>query len=132
VEFNPVTLEIAWSYPPVQAAENIGRQTSRIYSSYISSAQRLLNGNTLITEGAGGHLIEVTPEHEIVWEYISPYFTRKINVNRIYRAYRLPYEWIPQVEKPEEKAISKLDIRKFRVPGSRNKKTLSVTTIRKE
>ncbi len=130
VEFNPVTLEIVWSYPPAQAMESIGRQTSRIYSSYISSAQRLLNGNTLITEGAGGHLIEVTPEHEIVWEYISSYFTRKTNMNRIYRAYRLPYEWIPQVEKPEEKAIPKMDIRKFRVPGSKNRKTLDITTIR--
>jgi hypothetical protein len=27
----------------------------------------------LITEGASGRLFEVTPGHEIVWEYVSPW-----------------------------------------------------------
>lgn len=35
--------------------------------------------NTLITEGTDGRLFEVTPEHEIIWEYISPYFGKKRN-----------------------------------------------------
>ena len=42
------------------------------YSQYISSAQRMPNGNTLINSGANGHFFEVTPEGEVVWEYINP------------------------------------------------------------
>ena len=64
----------------------------------ISVAHRELpNGNTLITEGSDGRLIEVTPEHEIVWEYINPYFNTilgQFTNNMVYRAYRVPYEWI--------------------------------------
>lgn len=29
-------------------------------------------GNTLICSGVSGHLFEVTPEKEVVWEYINP------------------------------------------------------------
>lgn len=36
----------------------------------------------------------------------------------VYRAYRVPYEWIPQLEKPEEVSIKPVDIEHFRVPGS--------------
>ena len=43
------------------------------YSAFISGAQRLKNGNTLITSGAKGRFIEVTPDHKIVWEYWNPY-----------------------------------------------------------
>jgi len=42
------------------------------YSSFISGAQRLPNGNTLIDAGAQGHFFEVTSEGDIVWDYISP------------------------------------------------------------
>lgn len=45
-----------------------------LYSAFISGAQRLKNGNTLITSGAHGQFLEVTPENEIVWEYWNPYF----------------------------------------------------------
>ena len=94
---------------------------SKFYSSYISSAQRLPNGNTLITEGSDGRLIEVTPDHEIVWEYINPYFNTilgQFTNNMVYRAYRVPYEWIPQVKKPEEISVEPIDVETFRVPGS--------------
>jgi hypothetical protein len=49
---------------------------AKFYSPFISSAQRLPNGNTLITEGSDGRIIEVTAGHEIVWEYIGPYWGR--------------------------------------------------------
>jgi hypothetical protein len=42
------------------------------YSSYISSTMRLPNGNTSICSGATGHLFEVTPTGEVVWEYLVP------------------------------------------------------------
>jgi hypothetical protein len=42
------------------------------FSSFISGAQRLANGNTLICSGANGTIFEVTPEKEIVWKYVNP------------------------------------------------------------
>ncbi len=38
----------------------------------MSNAQRLPNGNTLITEGNHGRVSEVTPDGTVVWHYISP------------------------------------------------------------
>ncbi len=42
------------------------------YSEFVSSAQRLPNGNTLICEGKPGHFFEINAEGNIVWEYINP------------------------------------------------------------
>jgi hypothetical protein len=130
VEFNPVTLEVVWQYTALEAGFIMPGDGNRFYSNYISAAQRLPNGNTLITEGADGRLFEVTTEHEIVWEYISPYYGKKKNQNMVYRAYRLPYHWIPQMKKPEERPIPKIDVSNFRVPGSSRKRVLKVTKIK--
>ena len=43
------------------------------YSFMVSGAERLAGGNTFITEGATGRLFEITPEGEVVWEYVSPF-----------------------------------------------------------
>ena len=48
---------------------NIG---TNMYSSSISGSTRLANGNTLITFGMQGTLIEVNLNGDIVWKYISP------------------------------------------------------------
>ena len=95
LEIDPVTLELKWSYA-----------APRFFSTNISSAQRLPNGNTLITEGAGGRMFEVTTDGTIVWEYMNPLFAGPRQSNDVYRAYRLPYEWIPQLTRPAEKAIT--------------------------
>ena len=42
------------------------------YSMYISGAQRLDNGNTLICSGLSGTIFEVTPAKKIVWKYKNP------------------------------------------------------------
>jgi hypothetical protein len=42
-------------------------------ATYISGAERLENGNTLVNSGPQGRMFEVTNEGEIVWEYWSPY-----------------------------------------------------------
>ncbi len=65
IEVDPVSNEIAWSY----RAETL----VAFYSFMVSGAQRLPNGNTLITEGATGRFFEVTREGETVWEYVSPF-----------------------------------------------------------
>lgn len=108
LEINPVTLELVWSY-----------SGPRFYSSNISSAQRLPNGNTLITEGASGRLLEVTKQGAIVWEYINPLFAGPNSSNNVYRGYRLPYGWIPQLERPKEQRVAPPALRDFRVPSER-------------
>ncbi len=36
----------------------------------------------------------------------------------MYRAYRAPYDWVPQLARPRERAIARLDVKTFRVPGA--------------
>ena len=128
LEINPITLEIEWQYTPTSAGFVEPLDSYRFYSPYISSAQRLPNGNTLVTEGADGRIFEITRNHELVWEYISPYKNNR-NSNMVYRAYRVPYEWIPQLEKPDQTAIEPLDIFSFRVPGAEPAGTESVVDL---
>ena len=91
---------------------------TRFYSPFISGMQRLPNGNTLITEGSDGRVFEVTKDHELVWEFISPYWGQKLPMNMVYRAYRVPYEWVPQLGKQEETPIERIDVNAFRMPGA--------------
>src|SRR5262245_35868658 len=66
MEVNPATNEIVWKYQD-QPAWNF-------FSPRMGYAQRLPNGNTLITESSFGRFFEVTKEGEIVWEYVNPFF----------------------------------------------------------
>ena len=110
VEINPVTYEKVWEYS-VRGSESF-----RFFSTYVSAAQRLPNGNTMITEGADGRLFEVTSEGNIVWEYINPFLDEdSTNRNTVYRAYRVPYDWVPQLDKPEEIAVMPPEGMDFRV-----------------
>ncbi|MBN1161963.1 MAG: aryl-sulfate sulfotransferase, partial [Dehalococcoidales bacterium] len=127
LELDPMTLEVKWQYP----APGPGAGVVRLYSSFVSSAQRLPNGNTLITEGNGGRIIEVTKEQEIVWEYISPYEHRMFKTTLLYHAYRVPYEWAPQAERAKETAVPRIKNRKFRVPRSPKKLKERVITIKR-
>ncbi|WP_160130933.1 aryl-sulfate sulfotransferase [Kordia antarctica] len=43
-----------------------------IFSSRLSGAQRLPNGNTLITEGGAGTLFEINQSGTIIWQYQNP------------------------------------------------------------
>ncbi len=95
LEINPVTLERVWSY----AAPNF-------FSTNISGAQRLPNGTTLITEGAPGRVFEVTAEGAIVWEYMNAPGESGRKSNSVYRAYRVPYSWIPQLATPAELPVA--------------------------
>lgn len=60
IEFDPVTLELVWEYT-----------ADGFYSTFISGAQRLPNGNTLICEGVTSRVFEVTTGREKVWEAIA-------------------------------------------------------------
>ncbi len=60
------------SYDWSQDAEIVWQYDEGFYSRILSGVQRLPNGNTLITEGTSGRLIEVTADGEVVWEFINP------------------------------------------------------------
>ncbi|MFI5266943.1 MAG: aryl-sulfate sulfotransferase [Chloroflexota bacterium] len=65
IEVNPRSGEIVWEYH--------GTPKISFFSPHISGVQRLPNSNTLICEGGPGRLFEVTPDGEIVWEYVNPF-----------------------------------------------------------
>lgn len=121
IEIDPVSMEIVWQCRPMDLGYLQPFISDHFYSCYISSAQRLPNGNTLITEGSDGRLFEVTADHEIVWEYHSPYFGTHLTTNMVYRAYRYPYDYIPQIPQPEEKAIAPVDNTDYRLPNAKSK-----------
>jgi hypothetical protein len=64
VEFDPVTLEVAWVYH--------GTPGEPFYSQMCGSSRRLDNGNTLIAESDYGRALEVAPDGSIVWEFVNP------------------------------------------------------------
>jgi len=105
IEYDPVTLDLIWEYKqPNPTADydgdgDIKGNERKLFSGFISGAQRLENSNTLICEGAAGRVFEVTTEGEIVWEYISPYTGAAgsmVSRNTTFRAYRVPASWIPE------------------------------------
>ena len=51
----------------------LGTEREPFYSATCGSAQRLPNGNTLITESDNGRAFEITPENKIVWEFYNPH-----------------------------------------------------------
>ncbi len=88
IEFDPVRLQIVWEYSQM-SGEDV------FYSPLLGSVQRLINGNTLITAGVRGHVFEVTDLGEVVWEYFGPNDGTTSRTNWIYRALRIPPEWLP-------------------------------------
>ena len=64
IEFDPLTGGLIWSYH--------GTDANPLISLKRSGAQRLPNGNTLITESDSGRLLEVTTTGDVVWEFINP------------------------------------------------------------
>jgi hypothetical protein len=121
LEFDPVKKEIVWQY--VGTDSNLPAWT--FYSAFISSARRLPNGNTLIDEGMNGRFFQVTPQGEIVWEYVSPYFApsplggKLVVSNFVYRAQPVPYDWVPPGIPHEEKPVGSKDNSTFRVTSAR-------------
>ena len=73
---------IVWQY--------VGNPPASFFSPLTSSADRLPNGNTLICEGSSGRIFEITREHEIVWEYTSPWVLPVFGgqSNALFRAHR--------------------------------------------
>ena len=100
LEIDPATRAIVWTY------EDGTTPGSRhfFFSSRISNAQRLPNGNTLINDGLYGRFFEVTPGGDAVWEYVNPHFgpattAPKGQTNNVFRAYRYSAEEIARAQR---------------------------------
>ncbi|MEM7407868.1 MAG: thioredoxin [Pseudomonadota bacterium] len=119
LEIDPITLELVWEYTAQSGGYPCyGEDMSRFYSRYKSAAQRLPNGNTLITESSCGRTFEVTRECEIVWEFVNPNNQSgrdDLFVSDIFRAYRYPYDWVPQLDAPKELAVRPPKQGEFRI-----------------
>ena len=95
IEVDLRTKRIVWSYQ-----EKI---LYAFFSPYISGAQRLDNGNTLICEGNFGRIFEVTSEGRLVWEYVSPHFDipkgdpDEFPSNSVFRAFRYSSSQLPNL-----------------------------------
>ena len=88
LEINPKNNQIEWMYKD--------ETTFRFFSAYCSGAGRLPNGNTLICDAAPGRIFEVTPEAEIVWEFISPFYGYHDKLgptNHMFQAHRYGYDY---------------------------------------
>ena len=97
VEVDPASNQVVWSYAD--------EMVNAFYTAFMGNAQRLPNGNTHITESATGRLFEVTPEGEVVWEFILPWFAeypdaaaRKTGpgrLNSVFQTFRYMPEQVP-------------------------------------
>jgi hypothetical protein len=64
LELDPVRREIVWEYG--SAPEQ------RFFSAKRGGSQKLPNGNVLITDSESARAFEVTPEGDVVWEFLNP------------------------------------------------------------
>lgn len=93
LELDPATREIAWSYE--------GTAEAPFQSDTCGSCQRMPNGNTVITESDYGRAFEVTPDGDIVWEFVNPHRAGPRNdlIATLFELVRLPpdfpVDWIP-------------------------------------
>ncbi|MCK4478163.1 aryl-sulfate sulfotransferase [Candidatus Bathyarchaeota archaeon] len=86
-----------------------------LYSSGISGAQRLPNGNTLVCDGQGGRFFEVTTEKEVVWEYVNVFPNGGMNnVFKVCR-YGRDFSGLLDLIRPNDVAITNVDVDKTTV-----------------
>ncbi len=84
IEMEPVSGRIVWQYGGTPAVD--------LFTKTLGSAQRLPNGNTLITESQNGRALEVTAAGRTVWEFYNPHRAgaRKELVASLFEMVRLP------------------------------------------
>lgn len=95
IEVDRISKKIVWQYRDKSGPMSF-------FSPFMGGAQRLQNGNTLITEAVFGRVFEVTHDGKIAWEYVNPHFAdyKQLNApelddigfdypaNGIFRAYK--------------------------------------------
>ncbi len=110
VEIDPRNNQIVWS---LDAGSGVIDKIS-FFSPIVGGAQRLPNGNTLITDGTRGHLFEVTKDKKLVWDMLSPYYTKQTGLfpnNFLFKTRRYSESEINWPEKlPSSFPLSKLQL----------------------
>jgi hypothetical protein len=91
IELDPLTKKIVWEYKAPNPKD--------FFSFTRGAAQRLPNGNTLITNSDNGHVFEVTAGGEIVWQYLSPHFNDQGQRATIVRMKRYKREYVEGIQK---------------------------------
>ena len=94
IELDPLTEKVVWEYkadPPTD-----------FFTLSRGSVQRLPNGNTLAAESDRARAFEVTPEGEIVWEFLCPHEVGAGKRATISRIKRYPVEFIEAIIKNHE------------------------------
>ena len=95
MEVDPVTHEVVWKY------ETEGYANMKFFSKTMGSQKRLPNGNTFVAEDNTGRLFQITPDGEIVWEYVNRGGTT--------RPAPIAYDFTPQLRAlapPDELAVT--------------------------
>ncbi len=101
-EIEPTSGDIVWQ----------DENGTNFFSPFRSGNQRLPNGNTLICECDAGHLFEVTPDKELVWDFYSPFVGQGPHHlgKRIHRATRYSPEYVePLLQAREDRIVSEID-----------------------
>jgi len=122
LEIDPIKNEIVWQY----SGEDSGNPGWSFRSTNISAARRLPNGNTFIDEGQSGRLFQVTPNGDIVWEYINPYVkigkdalsSKPTIANSLYRGQPVPYDWVPAGTPHNEKSVAPPELVRYKVQAN--------------
>lgn len=90
--------QVVWKWSTME----VNRFQHGMYSAHISGTQRCKNGNTLIIAGEPANIVEVSPDGEVVWNYIMPivsigggqYEAKTVHgpgdVPNLFRAYPIP------------------------------------------
>ena len=91
--------------PETQTWSYTATPPTSFYADYISGAERLPDGNTLICDGPTGRFFEVTPEKTTIWQYVSPYPSPFLN--RVFKIQYLPPQ-APVPAVPDLKGIGSL------------------------
>jgi hypothetical protein len=86
LEVDPANGRVVWEYP------NAGGVA--FYSETRGLAQRLANGNTLITDSQGGQAFEVTPAGGMVWQYFAPVLAKYARRPVLISLRRYPESWV--------------------------------------
>lgn len=96
LEVDIKTGEVVWESEDPDGIE--GYPNGRVhFSPFISSADRLPNGNTLICSGGNGVIFEVTREKELVWHWVraTPNLESEVKWG-IFRSHRYGPDYCPQ------------------------------------
>ncbi len=86
LEVDPKTGRVVWKYPDGTGAE--------FYCPTRGLAQRLANGNTLITNSQAGEALEVTPAGTMVWQYFAPVLPEGKHRPVLMSLRRYPESWV--------------------------------------